>query len=315
MRIMSLVPTDRRVLTPFRRFAPIFAGAAINEFQQVARSIFHDRVSNTFARGSNSVSNTNSVRNTPRKESMVRRQGVKRRRYSRPTYRSKRRRTSRFRRRGRTRNNRIPRNRFRRGNNYMKLFSRNSNEISPVSVGGNDVIISYLSPRWNVLPKLVASYAKIYDEWKPLKVVTKLFVLIPSLQLAEGSSKIQHWWVYDPDSNGRTFATTEDFTNHPSVKLNFMTPYKVSTYRLKAKFSFNVGTAEAVTTGIKKVDNPWRNLEEWNDGVGLPHQNCNSIQHLFVGKTIENVPAYKIIAQSVYTFLVRGNRNGQQYAV
>ena len=113
MRIMSLVPTGRDILTPFRRFAPVFAGTAINEFQQVARSIFHDRVSNTFARGSNSVSNTNSVPNTPRKESMVRRQGVKRRLYSRPSYRSKRRRTSRFRRRGRTRYSRVPRNRFR----------------------------------------------------------------------------------------------------------------------------------------------------------------------------------------------------------
>ena len=143
-------------------------------------------------------------------------------------------------------------------------------------------------------------------------MVSKFFVVIPSLQLSEGSSKIEHWWVYDPDSKGQLFDQTIDFINHPNVKWNFMTPFKVSTHRLKATFSFDIG--ESATTGMRKVDNPWRNISEWSNPP-FEHQNYSAIQHLFVSREQENVPAFKIMEQIVFTYLVSCNRNGQQYAV
>ena len=42
--------------------------------------------------------------------------------------------------------------------------------------------------------------------------------------------------------------------------------------------------------------------------------NYSAIQHLFISKDIENEPPFTIIRQDVYTYLLRGNRNGQQYA-
>ena len=198
----------------------------------------------------------------------------------------------------------------------MRVFSRHSTSINAVATGNNNVSFLSFSPKWLPLPMLSVAYSKIYDQWKPLKAVVKYFLLIPSNQLAEGASKVQHWWVYDPDSSGRRFNDVNDFTNHPNVRWNFMTPYKVSTHRLKAKFLFDMNEDHSnVVTGLKKMDNPWRNMEEWANGVGQPRQNYNSIQHLFISQRIASVAPFSIIQQSVCTYMLRGNRNGQQYAL
>ena len=223
---------------------------------------------------------------------MVRSRGFKRRRSTRPSYRSKRRRTTRFRRRRFTRRGRGGKRRF--GNsNIIKLFSRTSTTILPTVIGGSHVSITTQCPTWLQLPKLAVSYSKIYDEWKPLKCISKYFILQPAIQLAAGSSKVQHWWVYDGDGSGRKFADSGDFANHPYCKWKFVTPFSVSTHRLRPTFrQFDVS---GLITGICKVDNPWRPLDEWNDGVGVSHQNYSAIQHLFISKDIENEPPFTII--------------------
>ena len=109
--------------------------------------------------------------------------------------------------------------------------------------------------------------SKLYDEWKPLKCVSIFFLLIPSNTLSLGASKVQHWWVYDPDGNGRKFASEGDFVNHQNAKWKFMYPYSCHTHRLKANFSYIPRSGSEVTTGIKKMDNPWRNISEWSNGT------------------------------------------------
>ena len=97
------------------------------------------------------------------------------------------------------------------------------------------------------------SLSKLYDQLKPLKSIAKYFLLIPSNSLADGASKVQHWWVFDPDDKGRTFASQEDFTNHHNVKWKFMYPYSCHTHRIKASFSFEPHSGEEVKTGIRKI--------------------------------------------------------------
>ena len=309
---MSLVPAGRHILTPYRRFfqqaAPLVAYGLARDAYQLGRTYLHARAARPVTTH-NTVSNPSSNRVTTRPSNMVRR-GFKRRRTSRPSYRSKRRRTTRFRRRRFTRGGRVPRRRF--GiRNMIKLFSRHTSSLDP-EVSGSHNSISTQCPTWTILPRLAVSYSSIYDEWKPLKVISKFFVLQPALQLAAGSSKIQHWWVYDVDGGGRTFASVSDFANHPSCKWKFVTPFSSSTHRLRP--TFRQFDSRGVITGVRKVDNPWRPLAEWTNGAGVVHQNYSAIQHLFTSRVIPNEPPFTIIRQDVYTFLLRGNRNGQQYA-
>ena len=99
----------------------------------------------------------------------------------------------------------------------------------------------------------MVTYSSIYDQWKPFKMISKFFILQPAYQLAAGSSKVQHWWVYDPDGDGKKFASSSDFTNHPNVKWKFVTPFSTSTHRLKAKFDIADNSASTTGTKTKKL--------------------------------------------------------------
>ena len=315
---MSLVPTGRHILTPYRRLfnqvAPVVAYGLARDAYQLGRTYLHARAARPVTTH-NTVSNPSSNRVTTRPSDMVRR-GYKRRRSTRPSYRSKRRRTSRFRRRRFTRGNRFTR-RIYRGRrsmnncNYIKLFSRHSFTHTPAEIDNRLVLILTQSPTWTNLPHKAVAYSNIYEEWKPLKLISKYFVLQPALQLSTGSSKIQHWFVYDRDCQGRAFASATDFNIHPSVKWNFMTPFRVSTHRVKPTFRRFANTS---SSGLRKLDNPWRPLTEWQDGVADPHQNHSGIQHLFISSLIQGQNPFTIIQQNVFTFILRGNNNGTTYA-
>ena len=112
----------------------------------------------------------------------------------------------------------------------------------------------------------------------------------------------------------KSFLFFLDFTNHPSVKWNFLTPFGISTHRLKANFSFIPRSGSEVVTGIRSIDNPWRNMKEWSTTEIYEHQNYSAIQHMFASKNLTDVPTFVVQEQIVYTYLVRGLRNGQKYA-
>ena len=204
MRSMTVVPAGRHMLTPYRRLfnqvAPVVAYGLARDAYQLGRTYLHVRASNP-SRGNNIVSNTGNNRVATRSSTMVQRRGYKRRR----TYRSKRRRFTRFRRRRRTRYRRIPRNRFRKVQPCVKLFSRHFWEHIPVLFLGDMVVITTQCPNWTDLPTLSGTYSKIYDQWKPLKMICKYTLIIPSKQLSNGAPKVHHWWVFDPDGNGKKF--------------------------------------------------------------------------------------------------------------
>ena len=84
-------------------------------------------------------------------------------------------------------------------------------ERQGVVVGGNLQLIFTQSPDWTTLPITKNVLASLYDEWKPLKCISKYFLLIPAVQLVELSSKVQHWYIGDLDGQGRKFASEGDF--------------------------------------------------------------------------------------------------------
>ena len=85
-----------------------------------------------------------------------------------------------------------------------------------------------------------------------------------------------------------------------------MYPYSCHTHLVKAKFAFEPFGSHQVCTGIRKVDNPWRDYTEWGSAP-VTHHNYSA-------RDIENVDNFKIIEQNTYTFILRGLRDGQQYA-
>ena len=208
----------------------------------------------------------------------------------------------------------MPRRHFGRSNEYFRCIARSRYTIKPLIVANTNEVRTVQCPNYSVPPQ-IRCLLLMYDQLKPLKVLDKFYVLSASKQVQDKSSKIQHWWKYDPDCNGRIFSNESSFCHQDRVPWRFLKPRSVHTHRLRPIYLSvrKNGDTVPVVSGIRKVNNPWRDVADWPLGF----HTSNGIQHLFVSQVIEGQtpPAFTIVQQRVSVFLFRGLRNGQSYAL
>lgn len=154
------------------------------------------------------------------------------------------------------------------------------------------------------------TYATIYDEYKVVRIYQKFRVeKSAKVENDQDDVDIIHWSCYDADAEARTFKGLADFQKCANSKWHIMKPYQVRTSSLSPVWAKN----QITDTGIKSVNNPWRNCENKDANFSM-----NGIQHYWVGPYDKKDPGakaqYKIICEQTIKVLFRGLRQNQDYA-
>lgn len=157
------------------------------------------------------------------------------------------------------------------------------------------------------------SYQAIYDEFKISKVIDKFRFKTSADRLNTTTERdVIHWSCYDPDCRGREFTNEASFRQHAAAKWKLMKPYDVFTSTMYPKYLESPNS----TTGIRKVDNPWRDISQFTTIVPRTVTSVNGIQHLFIGPGREapgQADQYTIEIERTFIILFRGVRQGQGY--
>nr|ALE29836.1 coat protein [Dragonfly larvae associated circular virus-10] len=204
------------------------------------------------------------------------------------------------------------RNRYRRRTNYrhkanyqvLKIVHRWTGD-GQFSTGVHSDCLSFNANDINSLP----AWDKlniIYDEWKPGKKYMKQYIPFEKYgnDVDANSANIIRWSAYDPDARARKFllsGAVADMKLMQGSKWKMVRPRQVISTSFQPKFSS--GRDKVNLTGIKAVDNPWRDCV-----VTVPAEACtNGVQVVW---TCNTGTTLTIKTQYTQVYYFRGLRDG-----
>lgn len=156
-----------------------------------------------------------------------------------------------------------------------------------------------------------AAFKALYKEFKVAKVINKFRVEKSAEVLTDTSdADIVHWSRFDPTCRGR-FMNEINFRASPTAKWSIVKPFQVFTSRLRPVYQDWNDTSDITRTGIRKVDNPWRDI----NGTIPDDVSENAVMHLFVGtqRTGQTPSPWQIsLERTVITYL-RYRHDGATY--
>lgn len=156
-------------------------------------------------------------------------------------------------------------------------------------------------------------YQAIFDEFKIEKVIDKFRFQFSADRLNTTTERdVLHWSCYDADCRGREFTNEASFRQHAGSKWKLMKPFDVATSVMYPVYAVTPYS----TTSMRQVDNPWRDIAEFDTLVPRSITSVNGVQHCFVGpgRTAPGQPnQYNIIVERIFILKFRGCRQGQGY--
>ena len=157
-----------------------------------------------------------------------------------------------------------------------------------------------------------AAFKALYREFKIATIIDKYRIEKSSEVLTDTSdADITHWSKWDPTCRGRTM----DLVNmraSPTAKWRIIKPFGVTTSRLRPVYQDWGDSSDVTRTGIRKVDNPWRDL-----GGTIPDDvSENGTMHLFTGtqRTGSGPSPWSIVREQTVIFYLRYRHDGAAYA-
>ena len=158
----------------------------------------------------------------------------------------------------------------------------------------------------------IAAFKALYREFKIAKVINKYRIEKSSELLTDTADKdITHWSRFDPTCRGRGMDEA-NMRASPTAKWRILKPFQVMTSRIRPVYQDWNDQSDVTRTGIRKVDNPWRDL-----GGTIPNDvSENGTQHLFVGtqRTGTGPAPWSVVLERTVIFYLRYRHDGAVYA-
>ena len=157
----------------------------------------------------------------------------------------------------------------------------------------------------------IAAFKALYKEFKITKVINKYRVEKSAELLTDTADKdITHWSRWDPTARGRALDEA-NMRKSPTAKWRILKPFQVMTSSLSPVYQDWGDTSDITRSGIRKVDNPWRDI----NGTIPNDVSENGTQHLFVGtqRTGTGPAPWSIILERTVIFYLRYRKDGATY--
>lgn len=187
-------------------------------------------------------------------------------------------------------------------------------KVNLVPAASTNAVAHNTSENLNVITShpQFAAFKALYREFKITEVINKFRVEKSSELLTDTNDPdITHWSKWDPTSRGRVLNEL-NMRASPNAKWRVLKPFQVVTSRIRPVYQDWNDTSDITRSGIRRVDNPWRDL----DGTIPDDVSENGVIHLFQGAQRSGSAAapFTIVLERTLIIQLRYRHDGSTYA-